>query len=258
MHQVSKIKLRKRGLDITSFDDANEQFATKKEYKKALKKWQKKLLQVQQAYYHQGLRALLVFEGWDAAGKGGAIRRITQRLDPRGVQVYPIAAPNEVEQSKHYLYRFWNKIPQAGCWSIFDRSHYGRVLVERIEGFASEQQWQRAYQEINEFERQLTDDGVRVIKFFVHIDDATQLARFEARLDDPQKRWKLTEEDIRNRQQRGEYEAAVPFYDEALAGLTPDERATLLSLIETVVKNLSGDDPGVPAPISGSPESKSQ
>lgn len=181
----------------------------KSAYQKKLRKWQKRLLEVQQAYFHQGRRAILVFEGWDASGKGGAIRRLTEKLDPRGYQVHPIAAPSHEEQSKHYLQRFQARLPAAGSIAIFDRSWYGRVLVERVEGFASEQQWQRAYQEINEFERQLSDDGARIIKLFMHISPEEQLQRFQERLNNPIKRWKLTTEDIRNRERWPAYEEAI-------------------------------------------------
>ncbi|WP_247687180.1 polyphosphate kinase 2 family protein [Pseudoalteromonas luteoviolacea] len=181
----------------------------KKVYKQALKYWQTQLLHAQQAYYHQGHRAVIVLEGWDAAGKGGAIRRVTEKLDPRGYQVYPIAAPTEDEQGKHYLYRFFNKLPSPGTLTIFDRSYYGRVLVERIEGFATTEQWQRAYREINEFEQLLRDDNIKVIKLFLHISSDEQLKRFSERLNNPYKQWKLTEEDIRNRQKRCEYKTAI-------------------------------------------------
>ena len=167
------------------------------------------MLAVQQAYYHQGLRAIISVEGWDASGKGGAIRRLTERLDPRGFSVYSIAAPTDFEQGKHYLYRFQTRLPAQGNIAIFDRSYYGRVLVERLEGFATEREWQRAYQEINEFERVLSDDGVRIIKLFLHIDQNEQFDRFLERLNNPKKRWKLTDEDIRNRDKWPQYEAAA-------------------------------------------------
>lgn len=182
---------------------------SKKHYKQELKYWQTQLLHTQQAYYHQGRRAIIVFEGWDASGKGGAIRRMTEKLDPRGFTVYPIAAPDPVEQGRHYLYRFQTKLPAPGTMTIFDRSYYGRVLVERVEGFASDNQWQRAYQEINEFERLLVDDDVKIIKLFLHISEKEQLKRFSERLNNPYKRWKLTEEDIRNRGKRAQYEQAI-------------------------------------------------
>lgn len=181
----------------------------KKTYKKTIKKLKKRLLVVQQTYYHQNKRVVIVFEGWDASGKGGSIRQLTEKLDPRGFQVHPIAAPEADEQGRHYLYRFQSRLPKPGRIAIFDRSYYGRVLVERVEGFASDWEWQRAYQELNEFERQLTDDGVRVIKIFLHITKEEQGRRFIERLENPLKRWKLTSEDIRNRQKWSEYEVAI-------------------------------------------------
>lgn len=183
--------------------------ANKHEYKHALKHWQKQLRLVQQAYFHQRRRAIVVFEGWDAAGKGGAIRRITETLDPRGFRVYPIGKPSEDEQSRHYLYRFFTKLPKPGTVAIFDRSYYGRVLVERVDGYASDNEWKRAYQEINGFEQTLVDDGVRFVKIFLHIDEQEQTQRFVKRLHNPLKRWKLTEEDLHNRRQRPAYEQAV-------------------------------------------------
>jgi PPK2 family polyphosphate:nucleotide phosphotransferase len=194
---------------LLSDADMLQEISDKAHYEKKLKKWQGRLLAAQQAYYRQGRRAMLVFEGWDASGKGGAIRRITEKLDPRGFQVYPVSAPSADELAHHYLYRFQSKQPSAGSLSILDRSYYGRVLVERIEEFASKQEWQRAYQEINEYERQLSDDGVRVIKLFMHISPDEQLRRFEERLRNPVKRWKLTEEDIRNRHRWADYEHAI-------------------------------------------------
>ena len=193
-------------LEALSLD---KKLASKAEYEKLLAKWQKRMLTVQQAYYRQNLRALIVFEGWDASGKGGAIRRLTEKLDPRGFTVFPIAAPSQIEQSKHYLYRFQTKLPAAGNINIFDRSYYGRVLVERVEQFATEHEWQRAYQEINEFERLLTDDGVKIIKLFLHIDQDEQLKRFQERIKNPNKRWKLTEEDLRNRDKWPSYQTAI-------------------------------------------------
>lgn len=206
--KVSSIIISERYLRLPSSSEIPT-FNSKHFYKKRLAKLQRQLTHVQQAYYHQRRRAVIVFEGWDAAGKGGAIRRVTRKLDPRGFQVHPIAAPNATEQGKHYLYRFWSRLPAPGCLSFFDRSWYGRVLVERVEKLATSGQWSRAYQEINEFERQLHDDGVRVVKFFIHISEEEQLKRFEARLHNPYKRWKLTEEDIRNRQQRPAYMRAI-------------------------------------------------
>jgi len=182
---------------------------SKSDYKAQLEKWQTELFHVQQAYFHQNRRAIVVFEGWDASGKGGAIRRITERLDPRGYRVHPIGPPSKASQRKHYLYRFWRRLPRPGTLAIFDRSYYGRVLVERVDKLATDAQWQRAYNEINEFEQLLIDDDVKIIKLFMHISSKEQRKRFEERLSNPYKRWKLTEADLRNRQQRSEYITAT-------------------------------------------------
>lgn len=208
MHTPSDVILQNNPPILDAVDFASALLADAKQYKKELKKWQQKIIAAQQAYYHQDRRAVIVFEGWDASGKGGAIRRLTEKLDPRGFQVYPIAAPSTAELNQHYLQRFQWRLPQAGTISIFDRSWYGRVLVERVEGFASDKAWQRAYQEINEFERTLMDDDVRVIKVFMHITKAEQLKRFDERLNNPAKQWKLTSEDIRNHEKWDHYVAA--------------------------------------------------
>jgi len=196
-------KLRLSKLDVRKFD------GKKKAYEKRQQELQQKMLRIQQAYYHQGRRAVLAFEGWDAAGKGGSIRRLTAMLDPRGYKVYPIGAPNKVEQGKHYLYRFWNRLPERGQLAIFDRTWYGRVLVERVEGFAAKPEWRRAYDEINEFERALVDDGARVIKVFLHVTAKEQRKRFSDRLADPYKQWKLTPDDLRNMDLRPRYNKAI-------------------------------------------------
>lgn len=180
-------------------------FKSKAEYLDAEVALQKRMLAVQQAYFHQKRRAVIVFEGWDAAGKGGSIRRLTARLDPRGVKVWPIGAPSAEEQGRHYLYRFWSRLPTPGTTAIFDRSWYGRVLVERVEHLIDDEDWRRAYDEINEFEHLLIADGVRVIKIFLHVSENEQLERFAERLRNPVKRWKLTQEDLRNRAKRGAY-----------------------------------------------------
>ena len=159
--------------------------------------------------YVQKRPVVLVFEGWDAAGKGGAIKRITEKLDPRGYVVYPISAPQGEDKSRHYLYRFWRRMPERGQIAIFDRSWYGRVLVERVEGFAKEDEWKRAFREINSFERQLRDFGTIVAKFWVHISREEQLRRFEERKAIGYKAWKLTDEDWRNRDKWDAYEEAV-------------------------------------------------
>jgi polyphosphate kinase 2 (PPK2 family) len=152
---------------------------------------------------------IVVFEGWDAAGKGGAIKRLVAPLDPRHVRVAQFAAPTPDERRHHFLGRFWPALPGWGGMSVFDRSWYGRVLVERVEGFATREQWTRAYGEIEEFERSLAEEGAIVVKLWLQISAEEQLQRFEARADDPLKSWKLTEEDWRNRSKRPAYEEAV-------------------------------------------------
>ena len=150
-----------------------------------------------------------VFEGWDASGKGGCIKRLVAPLDPRHVRVRQFAAPTKDEKRHHFLWRFWPALPGHGGMTVLDRSWYGRVLVERVEGFATREEWGRAYREIEEFERTLVDEGTVLCKFWLHVSEAAQLERFEARREDPLKRWKLTEEDWRNRDRRADYEAAV-------------------------------------------------
>lgn len=159
--------------------------------------------------YVQHRPVIMVFEGWDAGGKGGAIKRVTERLDPRGYVVYSIAAPEGDDASRHYMYRFWRRLPEAGQIAIFDRSWYGRVMVERIEGFCTEEDWKRAYREINQFERQLVDFGTILFKFWLHISKEEQFRRFESRDNDPLRKWKLTEEDWRNREKWELYAQAV-------------------------------------------------
>ena len=170
-----------------------------------LKELQDKLFELQVRYWMERRRAVFVFEGWDAAGKGGAIKRMTALMDPRGYKVWPIAAPGEEERAHHYLWRFATKMPPRGTIAVFDRSWYGRVLVERIEGFCSVKEWQRAYDEINAFERMHTDDGVTFLKFFLHIDQDEQLERFKEREKDPIKNFKIGPDDWRNRKKWDEY-----------------------------------------------------
>ncbi len=181
----------------------------KAEYKKALGKLHSRLFDLQRAARKEGVSMILVFEGWDAAGKGGAIRRLVRELDARFYQVIAVAAPTEEERAHHYLWRFWRNVPRAGRVTIFDRSWYGRVLVERIEGFAHEEEWRRAYAEINDFESELAGHGIVLKKFWIHVTPKEQEKRFEARAKDPLKSWKLTEEDWRNRDRWEAYEQAV-------------------------------------------------
>ena len=179
------------------------------EYKAQLKELQAQLRELHNRLYRKRVPVIICYEGWDAAGKGGNIRRITEALDPRGFEVQPIASPEPHEKARHYLWRFWNRLPKTGHVTIFDRTWYGRVMVERLEGFCSENDWQRAYNEMNEFERELYNWGAVIIKFWVQIDKDTQLERFTARQNTPEKQWKITDEDWRNREKWDAYEEAV-------------------------------------------------
>lgn len=181
----------------------------KKEYKSELDRYQGQLNQLQQQAWERGISTLVVFEGWDAAGKGGAIRRCTAALDARRYEVIPFAAPSDEEKAHHYLWRFWRHLGRAGRVTFFDRSWYGRVLVERVERFTHEEDWMRAYAEINDFEAQLVEGGIVLVKFWLHITPEEQYARFKARQEVSYKRWKLTAEDWRNREKWADYEMAV-------------------------------------------------
>lgn len=181
----------------------------KKYYEVELKKYQKKLRELEYEIYRKRIPVIIAYEGWDAAGKGGNIKRVVEKLDPRGYEVVPVAAPNDIEKAHHYLWRFWNKIPKAGHIAIFDRTWYGRVLVERVEGFCSEEEWKRAYEEINDMEKNLTSAGTVVLKFWLQIDKEEQLKRFKERETIEHKKWKITEEDWRNREKWNDYNEAV-------------------------------------------------
>lgn len=182
---------------------------TQEEYKKKKKELQKKLALLHNQMYLKRVPVVLAFEGWDAGGKGGAIKRITQCIDPRGYEVVPVSAPNDIEKAHHYLWRFWEKFPKDGHMAIFDRTWYGRVLVERIEGFATEEEWKRAYSEIKNMEAHLVKSGAIVLKFWMHIDKDEQENRFKQRQETPEKQWKITDEDWRNRERWEDYEKAV-------------------------------------------------
>jgi polyphosphate kinase 2 (PPK2 family) len=179
------------------------------EYTVSLVKYQVALFKLAYQVYVQQRPVAIVFEGWDAAGKGGAIRRITEKLDPRGFVVYSIAAPKGDDATHHYLWRFWRRLPESGQIAVYDRSWYGRVLVERVEGFCNEAEWKRAYREINQFERQMVDFGTILFKFWIHLSQDEQLRRFTSRAEDPLRSWKLTDEDWRNREKWSLYEEAV-------------------------------------------------
>ena len=181
----------------------------REEYKEKLDLLQKKVEKLHSELYRQRIPVVLCFEGWDAAGKGGSIKRLTSHLDPRGYKVCPTPAPNSVEKAHHYLWRFWNNVPKDGHIAIYDRTWYGRVMVERIEGFCTEDDWRRAYDEINAFEAHLIHAGAVVLKFWVDIDKDEQERRFNDRMQNPAKQWKITDEDWRNREKWDKYEEAV-------------------------------------------------
>jgi len=189
--------------------DLETKLESKDEYEELLEEYQFKLLKLQRKIVEEGIAVCIAYEGVDAAGKGGNIKRVTEALDPRGYEVHAIGAPSDGEKAHHWLRRFWLRIPPRGRIGIFDRTWYGRVLVERVEGFATKKEWKRAYDEINGFERMLAEEGVVFVKFWLHISSSEQLERFEKRRDDPLKAWKLTDEDWRNRGKRRAYTAAV-------------------------------------------------
>jgi polyphosphate kinase 2 (PPK2 family) len=183
----------------------------REDYRKKLTLYQLQLRELAYQLYVRKRSLVVVYEGWDAAGKGGNIKRLTEKLDPRGYEVFSIKAPSGDGKTHHYLWRFWMRLkpPDEKQILIFDRSWYGRVLVERLEGFCSVEDWKKAYREINAFERQLADAGMIIAKFWIHISPEEQLARFQAREHTPYKAWKLTEEDWRNREKWEPYREAV-------------------------------------------------
>jgi len=199
---------------------------TKKEYEQHLPILQAELHHLHLRAKDKGIASMLVFEGPDSAGKGGAIRRICAALSPRNYQVHGVAKPTDEEAAQHYLWRFWRNVPSDGRCAIFDRSWYGRVLVERVEGFATSSEWRRAYAEINDFEQQCTDHGIVLMKYWIHISKEEQLRRFKEREKTPHKRWKLTDEDWRNREKWDEYANAV--HDMVQYTSTPAARWSLV------------------------------
>lgn len=200
---------RRRDPDFRLADAPTKRKLEKHGESDALAEVEARLRTLQLSYMRHQERAVIVFEGWDASGKGGTIRRMAAVMEPRAVDFWSIGAPRERWQGRHYLERFWSRLPEAGHLAVFDRSWYGRVLVERVEDLIDESAWRRAYGEINAFEDMLAADGVRIVKLFMHISAKEQLARFQKRLNDPAKRWKLTVEDVRNHGKRAAYEAAI-------------------------------------------------
>lgn len=198
----------KRGFSLASLDLA-QQLPDKRQYEQRLEAAQIAMLEIEQHFRVTGRRGIVVFEGWDAGGKGGAIQRLTAKLDPHWLRVWSIGVPNPDEQARHYLFRFWEKLPLPGHLAVFDRSWYGRVLVERVEGLIAPEEWRRAYREINEFEQMLVDDGIRLVKIFLHVSAEEQLKRLGERIADPLKHWKIEADDIRNFSRRNDYILAM-------------------------------------------------
>jgi polyphosphate kinase 2 (PPK2 family) len=221
-------------------------------------KLQAELSKIQQAYLGSGRKGVIVFEGWDAAGKGGTIRRLSAAFDPRSFKVWPIGAPRNYYLQRHHLLRFMERLPPSGAISAFDRSWYGRVLVERVEALTPAARWKQGYEEINDFERALVDDGIRIVKLFFHISPEEQLRRFEQRLHDPLKRWKLSYEDFRNRAKWADYAVAI---DEMFAKtstsyapwtLIPaeDKKHARIAALKRIVEVLGKDVPLEPPVLS--------
>jgi polyphosphate kinase 2 (PPK2 family) len=228
------------------------------DYDEALAELQERLSNLFVSLHVHRKKAVILCEGWDASGKGGAIQRLTAQCDPRTYKVWPIAAPTEDEKAHHYLWRFWNRMPAAGEVSIFDRSWYGRVLVERVEGFAKDAEWRRAYDEINELEAQLSYDGATIVKLFFHVTQEEQDERFEKRLDHPWKRWKVTAEDLRNRGRRKEYLAAMnDMFEQTDTRWAPwtaidgnNKKSARIAALTRVAEALSSACPAKPPPAS--------
>ena len=220
---------------------------SKEDYRKELPQLQSELRRLQHIAYMQRKMVVLLFEGWDAGGKGGAIRRMIASLDPRGYEVIPVAAPEGEEKRKHHLWRFWRALRKSGHFTIYDRRWYGRVMVERVEGFALPEAWMRAYREINEFEAELVEYGAVVCKFWMHISKEEQLARFEARQGTPGKEWKITEEDWRNREKWDAYRDAITDMIEKTSTVHApwtivegnDKKDARLKVLKTVIDRLS-------------------
>jgi polyphosphate kinase 2 (PPK2 family) len=215
--RVFTIFMPKERLRLNELDQSKS--LTQEEYKSQIKQYQLELLSMQLELHEKKIPVVFVLEGPDAAGKGGAIKRVVERLDPRLIHVYPINKPTTEEFARHYMWRFWSKMPPRGEIAILDRSWYGRVLVERVEGFAARAEWQRAYDEINDFESQLVERGYYVAKFWLHISPEEQLARFNAREETAYKSHKITEEDYRNRERWDDYVKAV---DQTILRTTSD------------------------------------
>lgn len=237
-------------------DDEHPEISVK-EYEKALRPLQHLMRSISLSYFRQGLNAVIVVEGSDAAGKGGAIRRMTAELDPRHYDVWPIGPPTADELRHHYLWRFWQRLPGQGLIGIFDRSWYGRVLVERVDALTMEARWRQGYDEINNFERLLVDDGIRLVKLYLHVSADEQRRRLAERVENPHKNWKISAADFRNNLQRDAYIAATTeMLEKCSTAAAPwhviaadDKRHTRISVLETVTTVLSQGIDLTPRPL---------
>jgi polyphosphate kinase 2 (PPK2 family) len=228
------------------------------DYQADLEAVQERLARILVAHIVHHRRSVILCEGWDAAGKGGAIQRLTAEWDPRAFRVWPIAAPTAEEKARHFLWRFWKRLPGAGQIAVFDRSWYGRVLVERVEGFATEAEWRRGYDEINAFEAQQAEDGTAIVKLFFHVTQEVQDERLRARLSHPWKRWKVSAEDFRNRARRPDYLAATQdMLERTGTAHAPwhvidgnNKKAARIATLRTVADRLERFVPADPPPAS--------
>lgn len=227
----------------------SDKIVAPEDYSARLKELQKELSKLHGKLYKKKIPVIIAFEGWDAAGKGGAIKRVGSALDPRGYEAVPIASPTALEKAHHYLWRFWTRLPKDGHITIFDRTWYGRVMVERLEGFTPAERCAMAYREINEFERELDESGVIILKFWVQIDKDEQLKRFTDRMNTPEKQWKITDEDWRNREKWDLYEAAVnEMIQKTSTEYAPwtivegnDKKYARLKVLETVIERIKAE-----------------
>lgn len=241
-------------ISLADFEDGH---AYRGDYDADLAALQEQLARIQVAHIVHRRRALVMFEGWDAAGKGGAIQRLVGRWDPRYFEVYPISAPAAEERARHFLWRFWRRLPGDGEIAVFDRSWYGRVLVERVEGFASEAEWKRGYDEINEFEAQQADGGTTIVKIFLHITQVQQDKRLKERLEDPWKRWKTGPDDYRNRARRADYlDAMHDMFKRTDTRWAPwavidgnDKQAARIAVLRAAADRLEAHVPMTPPPL---------
>ena len=228
------------------------------DYDADLEKLQKRLQHIQVAHILSGRPAIIMFEGWDTAGKGGIIQRLSARWDPRHFQIHPVAAPTDEERARHFLWRFWRDLPRAGSIALFDRSWYGRVLVERVEGFASPEEWQRGYDEINAFEAQQGASGTTLVKLFVHVTQEEQDKRLRARIDEPWKRWKTGRDDFHNRSRRAAYlEAMAEMFARTDTPYAPwigidgnNKKAARIAALTVIAERLEAAVPMEPPPLT--------